>query len=102
MQIALTVIAPRDGAQGRDVVVRAGGHRLVSELADDLAAYLALSDPSPAHYGLVVQRTGEHLVPERHLDQVDLREGDIVELLPPGETMAGREARRPLRRLSER
>lgn len=101
MHIALTVIGPRDQAEGRDVVVRAGGHRLVSELADDLAAYLGLPDASPAHYGVVVQRTGEHLVPERPVEQVDLREGDVIELLSPGETVAGREPRRPLRRLGE-
>jgi hypothetical protein len=98
LHVALTAEAA--GAQRRDVVVRAGGHRLVSELADDLAGWLGLPR-GEAPYGLVVQRTGEHLVPERRLDQVDLREGDIVTLLPPGETVATRRPRPRLRRLAE-
>ena len=99
LHIALTAIAPT-GAPRRDLVVRAGGHRRVSELADNLAAYLDLPQGNAA-YGLVVARTGEHLVPERRLDQVDLREGDILTLLPPGETSGSRTPRRPLRHLSE-
>jgi hypothetical protein len=99
LHIALTATA--SGAQPRDVVVRAGAHRLVSELADDLAAWLGLPRQGAA-YGLIVQRTGEHLVPERRLDQVDLREGDIVTLLPPRETVGSGEPRRRLRRLAER
>ena len=98
LHIALTAVAPT-GEPKRDLLVRAGGHRRVSELADDLAAYLGLP-PNEMPYGLLVNRTGEHLVPERRLDQVDLREGDIVSLLAPGETASTRESRRPLRRLS--
>src|SRR5438128_1902058 len=97
LHIALTVVAPA-GDTRRDVVVRAGGQRLVSELASDVGAYLGLP---AAEYGVVVQRTGEHLVAERRLDQVDLREGDIVLLLEPGDTVASRERRPPMRRLRD-
>ena len=86
---------PHDSAP-RDVVVRAGGQRLVSELANDLAEWLGLTG---CDYGLVVQRTGEHLMPERRLDQVDLREGDTLLLLAQGETMGSRAPRRALRHL---
>jgi hypothetical protein len=101
LRIALTVVGP-SGSTGRDVVVQAGAQRLVRELADDLATWLGLPPAAPAAgYGLVVLRTGEHLVPERRLDQVDLREGDILQLLRPGETVGAREARRPLRHLND-
>jgi hypothetical protein len=100
LHVALTAIEPGGSARGRDFIVRAGGSRLVAELTDELATWLGL--PSTAEpYGLVVQRTGEHLVPTRRLDQVDLREGDIVLLLQPGETSASRQPRRRLRRLSD-
>jgi hypothetical protein len=72
----------------------------VSELADDLAEWLGLPS-GDGSCGLVVQRTGEHLIPERRLDQVDLREGDIVTVLPPGETLGTRQPRPLLRRLAE-
>lgn len=73
---------------------------MVSELADELAAWLGLPSTDET-YGLVVQRTGEHLVPARRLDQVDLREGDILLLLQPGETSASRQPRRRLRHLTD-
>jgi len=99
LHVALTAIAP--GGQARDVIVRAGGHRLVTELADDLAEWLGLPPRGDAaSYGLVVERTGEHLVPERRLDQIDLREGDIVTVLPPGETVGTSQPRPRLRRLA--
>jgi hypothetical protein len=95
LQVALTVMPPNDAAP-RDIVVRAGGQRLVSELANDLAEWLGLPG---FDYGLIVQRTGEHLVPERRLDQVDLREGDTLVLLAKGETMGSRMPRQGLRHL---
>jgi len=87
---------PPNASAPRDIVVRAGGQRLVSELASDLADWLGLPG---FDYGLVVQRTGEHLVPERRLDQVDLREGDTLVLLAHGETLGSRTPRRRLRHL---
>ena len=93
LQVALTVMPP-NGSAPRDIVVRAGGQRLVSELASDIAEWL---DLPPSTYGLVVQRTGEHLIPERRLDQVDVREGDTLLLLAQGETMGSRAPRRGLR-----
>jgi hypothetical protein len=83
----------------RDLVVRAGDQRLVAELADELASWFGLPRQVGA-YGLVVERTGEHLVPERRLDQVDMREGDTLTLLRPGETAGSRSGRAPLRRLN--
>ena len=100
LHVVLTVVEPGPMARAADVAVRAGEHRLVSELADDLAVWLGLAR-GQTPYGVRVRRTGEHLVPHRRLDEVDLREGDTLELLAPGETAATREARRPLRRLSQ-
>jgi hypothetical protein len=100
LHIALTAVGPDDDEAGRDVLVRMRAGRLVRELAMELASWLGLPVGADA-YGLVVQRTGEHLVPGRQLDQVDLREGDVVFLLPPGETLGSRDRHAPLRRLTD-
>src|SRR5262249_21287915 len=68
LNIAVTVVPPRGSNGGRDVVVRAGAHRRVAELANELARSLGLT--SQVGHGLIVERTGEHLVPHRRVDEV--------------------------------
>ena len=78
--IALTVVDSVNGT-GEDIVVRAGGAQTVGELAARLALRFGRATVRSRSHTLQVRRTGETLVPDQRLTDVDLLDSDVLTLV---------------------